>query len=113
MSFFISVIESYKIRMSFKHIIVTVDYTLDNVAHEMANILRERGQICDIDDRRIGVHRKFEQAEKTDCDFILVVSRLLSEINNVIVRENKTKTKVNEKQLRLIDFIHHIWVNSK
>ena len=98
--------------MSFKHIIVTVDYTLRDAANDMAEILRERGQICDIDDRNIGIHRKFDDAEKADYDFILVINTLLSEIDSVIVRENKTKMKMNQNQMKLVDFMHHIWVES-
>ena len=98
--------------MSLKHIIVTVDYTLDMEACEMAEILRERGQICDVDIRNIGINQKLDEAETCDYDFILVVNRLVSEINSVVVRENKTKMKINQNQMKLVDFMHHIWVKS-
>ena len=98
--------------MSFSHIIITVDYGLNDVANDMSNILKEHGQLCDVDCRRVGIHRKLECAEKHNYDYILVVNRLLSEIDSVVVRENKTKTKINQNQMKLVDFIHHIWINS-
>lgn len=98
--------------MSFKHIIVSVDYYLDDIVNDMADRMRERGQTCDVDIRKVGIHHKFNDAEKDDYDYILVVSRLQSEIDSFVVRENKTKMKINEKQMKLVDFMHHIWLNS-
>lgn len=98
--------------MSFKHIILTIDYSLDNYASNMAEILRERGQSCDVDVRNVGIHNKLDDAENLDYDFILVINQLMVEINSVVVRENKTKMNINQKQMKLTDFMHHVWVNS-
>ena len=98
--------------MSFKHIIVSVDYSLDEIVRNMADRLRERGQKCDVDIRKVGIYHKFNDAEKGEYDFILVVSSLHSEIDSVMVRENETKMKIDGKQMKLVDFMHHVWINS-
>tara|TARA_Y100001970_G_C14040214_1_gene753318 strand:- start:563 stop:967 length:405 start_codon:yes stop_codon:yes gene_type:complete len=92
--------------MSYSHIILTVEPSYNVKANNFADVIRERGQTCDVDERAIGIHKKLERAEEMGYDFIHVMNYLEHEINYINVRFNKFNKYIGEKHI--IDFLHEL-----
>ena len=92
--------------MSFSHIILTVEPSYNVKANNFADVIRERGQTCDVDERAIGIHKKIERAEEIGYDFIHIMNYLEHEINNINIRYNKYDRYIGRKHI--IDFLHEL-----
>lgn len=92
--------------MSYTHIILTVEPKYNKQAIYFADVMQERGQICDVDNRVIGIHKKLDRAEKLNYDFIHVINYLEHEICHLNVRYNKYKKYIGSKHF--IDFMHEL-----
>ena len=95
--------------MSYKHIFLTVDPKYNAKATDFADVLRERGQACDVDGAIEGIHKKLDRAQIAKYDFIHVMNTLEHEINYTNFRIlTKTGGYKCMDSLHIVDFLHNL-----
>jgi len=93
--------------MSFKHIILPVDKSLNDYAYEVCDIFRERGQYCVVDDDDVGINKKIDNCDNQNFDYILIINRTSKEINYANVRETKSQKLLGN--MHITDFLHNLF----
>lgn len=93
--------------MSYTHIIITVTQEYNEKANIFADVMKERGQICDVDENDEGIHIKLDRAVKLNYDFIHVINYIEHEINHINVRYNKYNKYIGGKNI--VDFMHELF----
>ena len=92
--------------MSYTHVILTVEPSYNTKAYDFADVMKERGQTCDVDGQVLGINKKLERAEEMGYDFIHVMNYLEHEINHINVRFNKYNKYIGGKHI--VDFLHEL-----
>lgn len=96
--------------MSYTHYLLTVSTNDNDYANEVADIFRERGQTCVVDERFVGINKKLDAAENSeDCDFIHIISIVSHENNLIHTRNNRNKKFVGDNYIT--DFLHNLSCN--
>ena len=92
--------------MAYSHAILTIEPRYNDKAEDFAQVLRERGQTCDVLGHNEGIHKKLDYAKEKGYDFVHVINQLEYEINSMNVRSEKGTKVIGT--VHIVDFLHRL-----